>query len=55
LQFYDPEFIELFKVAADFEEVIERSDDNMTHSVQLIATLVRREGLRVLIERPSLP
>ena len=46
LQFYDPEFAELFKVAADFEEVIERSDDNMTHFVQLIATLVRREGLR---------
>lgn len=43
---YDPEFAELFKVAADFEDVIERSDANITHYVRLIATLVRREGLR---------
>ncbi|MBI5461806.1 MAG: AAA family ATPase [Gammaproteobacteria bacterium] len=46
LQAYDPEFAELFKVAADFEDVIERNDANVTRYVQLIATLVRRENLR---------
>jgi lon-related putative ATP-dependent protease len=46
LQAYDPEFAELFKVAADFEEHIERTSDNTASFARLLATLVRREKLR---------
>ncbi|QOJ23688.1 MAG: AAA family ATPase [Gammaproteobacteria bacterium] len=45
LQEYDPEFKELFKVAADFEETIERTPENHFLYAQLIATLARKEGL----------
>lgn len=45
LQEYDPEFTELFKVAADFEETIERTPENHFLYAQLIATLTRKEGL----------
>ena len=45
LQEYDPEFKELFKVAADFEETIERTPENDFLYAQLIATLSRKEGL----------
>jgi len=45
LQEYDPEFGELFKVAADFEERIERNDDNQLLYAKLIATLTRKESL----------
>ena len=45
LQEYDPEFSELFKVAADFEELIERSTDTHLLYARLIATLVRKEAL----------
>jgi lon-related putative ATP-dependent protease len=45
LQEYDPEFKELFKVAADFEETIERTPENHFLYAQLIATLTRKEGL----------
>lgn len=45
LQEYDPEFKELFKVAADFEETIERTPENHLLYAQLIATLARKEGL----------
>lgn len=45
LQAYDPEFSELFKVAADFEEVIDRSAEVQQLYAQLIATLVRKESL----------
>lgn len=45
LQAYDPEFNELFKVAADFEEVIDRSTETQQLYAQLIATLVRKESL----------
>ena len=43
---YDPDFSELFKVAADFEGRIPRNDDNKQIYAQLIATLARKEGLR---------
>jgi lon-related putative ATP-dependent protease len=43
---YDPEFGELFKVAADFEDEIERSADNDLLYARLIGTLVRRDQLR---------
>ena len=43
---YDPEFSELFKVAADFEDEVERSADNDLLYARLVGTLVRREKLR---------
>ncbi len=43
---YDPEFSALFKVAADFEDEVERSADNDLLYARLIGTLVRREELR---------
>ena len=42
----DPEFPRLFKVAADFEEDVERSPENQTRYAQLIASVARREGLK---------
>ena len=45
LQEYDPEFGELFKVAADFEERIERNADTHQLYARLIATLTRKEEL----------
>jgi lon-related putative ATP-dependent protease len=45
LYHYDPEFRELFKVAADFEESLDRTADTEDHYVQLLATLARREQL----------
>ncbi len=45
LQEYDPEFSELFKVAADFEERIVRNADTHKLYARLIATLARREEL----------
>ncbi|MCL5059605.1 MAG: AAA family ATPase [Candidatus Thermoplasmatota archaeon] len=43
---YDPEFGELFKVAADFQDEVERSGDNDLLYARLVGTLVRREKLR---------
>lgn len=43
---YDPEFGELFKVAADFEDEVDRNPDNDLLYARLVATLVRREKLR---------
>ena len=45
LQEYDPDFAELFKVAADFEERMERNSDTHKVYARLIATLARRESL----------
>jgi len=45
LQQYDPEFGELFKVAADFEERVVRNADTHKLYAGMIATLVRREAL----------
>ncbi len=45
LQQYDPEFSELFKVAADFEERIERNADSHQLYARLISTLARKEKL----------
>jgi len=42
----DPDFQELFKVAADFESRIDRTDDNVQLYSKLIATLTRQENLR---------
>ncbi|MGE0255095.1 MAG: AAA family ATPase [Alphaproteobacteria bacterium] len=40
----DPEFVELFKVAADFDESIARSPETTALYARLIATVARREG-----------
>ena len=42
---YDPEFAELFKVAADFEDHLNFNDTNIKLFAQLIATISRREKL----------
>jgi lon-related putative ATP-dependent protease len=46
LQQHDPDFAELFKVAADFEEDMDRNAENCQLYAQLIATLIRREKHR---------
>lgn len=45
LQEYDPEFAELFKVAADFENSMDRTEENQALYAQMIATIVLREKL----------
>jgi len=44
----DPEFAELFKVAADFEEEIDRTPEGERLYAQLLGTFARREKLRPL-------
>lgn len=48
LNVYDPEFRELFKVSADFEETIDRDADGNALYARLIASLARRNQLRPL-------
>ncbi|MGD8207819.1 MAG: ATP-binding protein [Thiohalocapsa sp.] len=48
LRHYDPELGLLFKVAADFAEDLERSDESTRLYARLIATLQRHEDLRAL-------
>ncbi len=43
---YDPDFAELFKVAADFEDDMARDDDNSLAYARLIASLVSKNDLR---------
>jgi lon-related putative ATP-dependent protease len=43
---YDPDFSELFKVAADFEDRMERNDATNMAYARLIGTLARKEKLR---------
>ena len=45
LQQYDPDFGELFKVAADFEDRIERNADTHLLYARLVGTLTRKENL----------
>jgi lon-related putative ATP-dependent protease len=45
---YDPEFLEHFKVAADFEDDMERSSENVLQLARLIASIVRKEELKPL-------
>jgi lon-related putative ATP-dependent protease len=44
----DPDFLELFKVPADFEERVDRSPETDRRYARLMATIGRREGLRPL-------
>ena len=48
LSTYDPDFLELFKVAADFDDDMARNEDTTTGYARLIAATARREGLRPL-------
>jgi lon-related putative ATP-dependent protease len=48
LHAYDPEFSELFKVAADFEEDMPRSPENDLLYARVVAAFARKEGLRPL-------
>ena len=48
LKQYDPEFGQLFKVAADFEEEIERDNENTLLYARLIATLQQENELTVI-------
>lgn len=43
---YDPDFRELFKVAADFDDRVERNPENNLLYARLIGTLARKGGLR---------
>lgn len=45
---YDPEFGQLFKVAADFEDTMPRDSDNQELYARMIATLARREEIMPL-------
>ncbi|MFM8330670.1 MAG: Lon protease family protein [Candidatus Methylumidiphilus sp.] len=45
---YDPEFHDLFKIAADFDGHMTRSDDSHALYARVIASLARHEGLRPL-------
>ncbi len=42
----DPEFAELFKIAADFDDQMDRKDGNQALYARMIATLARREALK---------
>lgn len=46
LSTHDPEFTDLFKVAADFDERIERTPETEQLYAGLVATLARKEGLK---------
>lgn len=45
LQYFDPEFRELFKVAADFDDSMKRDEADHGIYARLVATIVRRESL----------
>jgi predicted ATP-dependent protease len=48
LSAHDPEFGELFKVAADFDEQIDRTPEGEILYARLLGTFARRESLRAL-------
>jgi predicted ATP-dependent protease len=48
LSMLDPEFGQLFKVEADFEDAVARSPEADADFARLVATIARREGLRPL-------
>lgn len=45
LYHYDPDFKELFKVSADFEEDMERNDENIRLFAQMIGTIAHESAL----------
>ncbi len=48
LSAYDPDFLELFKVAADFEDAQKRTPESEEAYARLVASLAQREQLRPL-------
>jgi lon-related putative ATP-dependent protease len=46
LSAFDPDFPELFKVQVDFEETLDRTEDNQLLYARLIAGLVKKEKLK---------
>ncbi|OEY65987.1 Lon protease family protein [Marinobacter sp. X15-166B] len=48
LSHYDPDFLDLFKVEADFEDDLDRNDDSYPLYARMIATLARASGLMAL-------
>ncbi|MDT8321203.1 MAG: AAA family ATPase, partial [Xanthomonadales bacterium] len=46
LQRHDPEFAELFKIEADFEDQIVRNDDNLNRLARWMATTIREQELK---------
>jgi lon-related putative ATP-dependent protease len=48
LSHYDPDFLDLFKVEADFEDDLERDDDGYKLYARMLATMARAGGLRPL-------
>jgi len=48
LQALDPEFPKLFKVAADFEDQVDRSEDNTSLYARMLATRARKDSLKPL-------
>ncbi len=44
----DPDFPDLFKVAVDFEERVDRSDENALLYARMLGAMIRRENLRPL-------
>jgi len=44
----DPEFSEMFKVAVDFDDVVDRSENTMSDYARMIATMARRDRLSPL-------
>ena len=49
----DPEFNDLFKVAVDLDEEMERGEDESAEFVRLIATIAKREKLRPLLREAA--
>lgn len=45
LQHYDPEFSELFRVTADFEDAMSRSDESEEHYARFISSIVHDNNL----------
>ncbi len=45
LSFYDPEFRDLFKISADFEDSMDRDADSNALYARVVASLARAEGL----------
>lgn len=48
LNYFDPDFGDLFKVAADFEDTMTRTEESDLLYARLIATIARKEGLLAL-------
>jgi lon-related putative ATP-dependent protease len=48
LNYFDPDFGDLFKVAADFEDTMKRTGESDLLYARLIATIARKEGLLAL-------